>query len=176
MGSPEDGSVVTWGEVLKFSTGPQGAGTVALSCDRVRWKGACDSEGKSSGIGPGALCERSSWFLSFHLELQESVVQGLRLRMLHCFLFWVLVATFTSPHFAHPFRLFSCFSVTCRPLRGFLALKHSVFPSNASCECLDGKRPSLSFGDGDLQASVHLGSNGYEALGEGLQDHLKDLR
>ena len=48
----------------------------------------------------------------------------------------------TSPHLAHPFRLFSCCSVTCRPLRGCLAQKHSLFPSNTICE-LSGWNTSL---------------------------------
>ena len=38
--------------------------------------------------------------------------------------------------------------------------------------CLDGPRFLLLPGDGDLRTSVHFGSIGYEALGEGLQGHL----
>ena len=57
MGSLGDGSVVTWGGVLKFWTGPLEAGTVALTCRRCGTVGRerRRREGKTSGTEPGAL-------------------------------------------------------------------------------------------------------------------------
>ena len=112
-GSLGDGSVVTCGGGLKISTGPQEGGTVALTCSRRGSVGKerCRREGKRSGVGPGALCERSKRFLVTHLGLRESVVFGLRKQTLH-FSCWMLFATFTSPHLAH---LFVCSRVAASP-------------------------------------------------------------
>ena len=60
--------------------------------------------------------------------------------------------------------------------------KHRLPPPIATCP--DEQRLSFhkepddapTVGNGDTRASVHLGSNGYEALGEGLQGHLGILR
>ena len=146
-----------------------GAGKiVAVSSAKPKVCSVAVARARALVTGQVRFANAANGFLSFSSGLKESVVLGLRLRTLHCSLFGC-----SLPHsLRHTLLTFFVFSASPASYCVGTWLRSTVCPSNTSCECLDGKRLSLPFGDGDLRASVHVGSNVYEALGEGLQDHL----